>query len=222
MIFYKYTLFYFKKYNYKPYKRMSSSITVEQYTEKSIVVRGNTIPYKNKLLSLGGKWNKMLRGGEGWIFPLTKKSTVEQALSEPPTMTQSENSTYGNDTISYEKSQGSSTEPKKRTPTFVSSPNSSEIVLTKKEYLHLISRVEKTEQLILRVERLEKLLNINDKPLETNIKQNYLKTSKLPLLSNINENDLADYEPELNSAEDEDEEENRKVQPLLRKKKTMN
>jgi hypothetical protein len=199
---------------------MSSSITVEQYTEKSIVVRGNTIPYKNKLLSLGGKWNKMLRGGEGWIFPLTKKSTVEQALSDPSSIAQGENSTYGNET-SYDKPQSSTTEPKKRTPTFISSPNSSEIVLSKKEYLHLISRVEKTEQLILRVERLEKLLNVNDKPLDTHINQSNLKKSKLPLLSNINENDLADYEPELNS-EEEDEEDNRKVQPLLRKKKTMN
>ena len=199
---------------------MSSSITVEQYTEKSIVVRGNTIPYKNKLLSLGGKWNKMLRGGEGWIFPLTKKSIVEQALSDPSSMTQGENSTYGNET-SYEKSQSLTTEPKKRTSTFISSPNLSEIVLSKKEYLHLISRVEKTEQLILRVERLEKLLNINDKPLDTHINQSNSKKSKLPLLSNINENDLADYEPEVNSDE-EDEEDNRKVQPLLRKKKTMN
>lgn len=200
---------------------MSSLVTVEQYTEKSIVVRGNTIPYKNKLLSLGGKWNKMLRGGEGWIFPLTKKSTVEQALSEPPSMTQSENSTHGNET-GYEKSQSSTSEPKKRTPTFVSSPNSSEIVLSKKEYLHLISRVEKTEQLILRVDRLEKLLNVNDKPLDTEInQQTNLKKSKLPLLSNINENDLADYEPE-NDSEEEDEERNRKVQPLLRKKKTIN
>ena len=199
---------------------MSSSVTVEQYTEKSIVVRGNTIPYKNKLLSLGGKWNKMLRGGEGWIFPLTKKSIVEQALSDPSSMTQGENSTYGNET-SYEKSQSLTTEPKKRTSTFISSPNLSEIVLSKKEYLHLISRVEKTEQLILRVERLEKLLNINDKPLDTHINQSNSKKSKLPLLSNINENDLADYEPEVNSDE-EDEEDNRKVQPLLRKKKTMN
>ena len=193
---------------------MSSSVTVEQYTEKSIVVRGNTIPYKNKLLSLGGKWNKMLRGGEGWIFPLTKKSMVEQALSDPLSMTQVENSTNENN----EKSQSSTTEYKKRTSTYISSPNSSEIVLSKKEYLHLISRVEKTEQLILRVERLEKLLNISDKPLDTNINQTNLKN--LPLLSNINENDLADYEPENNS--EEDEEDKRKVQPLLRKKKTIN
>jgi len=193
---------------------MSSSITVEQYTEKSIVVRGNTIPYKNKLLSLGGKWNKMLRGGEGWIFPLTKKSTVEQALSEPP-MTQGENSSCVNE--NYEK-----TETKKRTPTFISSPNSSEIVLSKKEYLHLISRIEKTEQLLLRVDRLEKLLNVYEKPLETEInQQTNLKKSKLPLLSNINENDLADYEPE-HGSDEEDEEKNRKVQPLLRKKKVMN
>ena len=186
---------------------MSSSVTVEQYTEKSIVVRGNTIPYKNKLLSLGGKWNKMLRGGEGWIFPLTKKSIVEQALSEPPV--QNENSS--NNETSTDKNQSSTDTIKRRTQTLLS-PSSSEVVLTKKEYLHLISRIEKTEQLILRVDRLEKLLNVSEKQLDVHHVES---KPKLPLLSNINENDLVDYE-------EEDEEEERKVQPLLRKKKGTN
>jgi len=193
---------------------MSSSITVEQYTEKSIVVRGNTIPYKNKLLSLGGKWNKSLRGGEGWIFPLTKKSIVEQALSEPPT-TQNENSPTEKNNTNQGYSQGTN-EPRKRIQTTMISPSSSEVVLTKKEYLHLISRIEKTEQLILRVDRLEKLLNMSDKPLELQSNCKNDTKAKLPLLSNINESDLADYNDE------EDEEENRKVQPLLRKKKVIN
>lgn len=185
---------------------MSSSITVEQYTEKSIVVRGNTIPYKNKLLSLGGKWNKMLRGGEGWIFPLTKKSIVEQALSEPPI----QNENPSNNDTPTDKIQSSTDTIKRRTQT-LSSPSSSEVILTKKEYLHLISRIEKTEQLILRVDRLEKLLNISEKQLDTHF---HNEKAKLPLLSNINENDLVDYE--------EEEEEERKVQPLLRKKKGTN
>jgi hypothetical protein len=184
-----------------------SSVTVEQYTEKSIVVRGDTIPYKNKLLSLGGKWNKMLRGGEGWIFPLTKKSLVEQALSEPPTSDVSAEKTL------TEQVKRREAIPRQQTG-LLCPQGSSEIILTKKEYLHLISRIEKTEQLILRVDRLEKLLNINEKQIDTSNTSNMSISNKLPLLSNINENDLADY--------GEEEEEERKVQPLLRKKKIVN
>tara|TARA_Y100000389_G_scaffold190257_1_gene214917 strand:- start:101 stop:232 length:132 start_codon:yes stop_codon:yes gene_type:complete len=34
-----------------------STIRIEKYTEKSIVVRGETTEYKETLKSLGGKWN---------------------------------------------------------------------------------------------------------------------------------------------------------------------
>ena len=80
-----------------------SSITVEQYSEKAIVVRGNTIPYKDKLLSIGGKWNKMLKGGEGWIFPLTKKPIVEKTLSEPASVHENDTSEINKETSSKTK-----------------------------------------------------------------------------------------------------------------------
>ena len=32
----------------------------------------------------------MLKGGEGWIFPLTKKPIVEKTLSEPPSVVQND------------------------------------------------------------------------------------------------------------------------------------
>jgi hypothetical protein len=163
---------------------------------------------------LGGKWNKMLRGGEGWIFPLTKKSIVEQALSEPPTL-ENTNSNETSNTEQVKKNDGNIR--RTQTTTSYSSSGSSEVVLTKKEYLHLISRIEKTEQLILRVDRLEKLLNIKEKQIDTcgNNNGRIDTSNKLPLLSNINENDLVDYD-------EEEEEEDRKVQPLLRKKKIVN
>jgi hypothetical protein len=58
------------------------SIKVEVYKEKSIVIRGDTIPYKESIKALGGKWNASLTdqsSGEkfgGWIFPLSKKPEV--------------------------------------------------------------------------------------------------------------------------------------------------
>jgi hypothetical protein len=168
-----------------------SSITIEQYSEKAIVVRGNTIPYKDKLLSIGGKWNKMLKGGEGWIFPLTKKPIVEKTLSEPPSVVPNnlEDNSISNDNTSENSYK------KYKKVDKISSYTSSEVVLTKKEYLHLISRIEKLEQIIL----------------DNNYHQEKKKNnSTLPLLSSINEDNLP--EPE-----DEDDE-RESFQPLLRKK----
>lgn len=46
-----------------------TDLTVEEYSDKAIVVRGNTKPHKENLVRLGGKWNSALKqGGPGWIF----------------------------------------------------------------------------------------------------------------------------------------------------------
>lgn len=166
-----------------------SSITVEQYSEKAIVVRGNTIPYKDKLLSIGGKWNKMLKGGEGWIFPLTKKPIVEKLLSEPASVHDNETTEKNNESIT-------------KTRTYKKNLNenmsTSEVVLTKKEYLHLISRIEKLEQLIM---------NIDEKSIKT------IKKNIPPPLSSINDSDL-----NVDNYEDDEEDREQPVQRLLRKR----
>ena len=57
------------------------------YTEKSIVVRGETRDYKEELKSLGGKWNAKLTNKStqeqfgGWIFPTTKQEQVKKWLA---------------------------------------------------------------------------------------------------------------------------------------------
>jgi hypothetical protein len=58
-----------------------TDLTVEDYTEKSIVVRGNTQEYKTQLASLGGKWNANLRGGGGWIFSKKSEDKVLEFIS---------------------------------------------------------------------------------------------------------------------------------------------
>ena len=58
-----------------------NDISVEQYTERSIVVRGETRKYKEDLKKLGGKYNSRLRGEPGWIFPITKKGDVLSFIS---------------------------------------------------------------------------------------------------------------------------------------------
>jgi hypothetical protein len=62
-----------------------NTLEVMVYTEKSVVLIGDTTDYKDELLNtLGGKWNSNLTNkstGEkfgGWIFPTTKKNMLEK------------------------------------------------------------------------------------------------------------------------------------------------
>ena len=56
------------------------------YTEKSIVVRGETRDHKEELKNLGGKWNAKLTDKSteeqfgGWIFPTSKHEKVKKWL----------------------------------------------------------------------------------------------------------------------------------------------
>jgi len=61
-----------------------SGVRLEQYTEKSIAVFGNTQPIKDKLKELGGKFNSNLRGQPGWIFTLSSRPRVEEYISKLP------------------------------------------------------------------------------------------------------------------------------------------
>ena len=48
----------------------NNTVTVENYSEKAIVVRGEgTRKIKDNLMKIGGKFNSQLRDGAGWIFP---------------------------------------------------------------------------------------------------------------------------------------------------------
>ena len=60
---------------------MNSELTITQYTEKSFVVRGNTKDNKEQLKAMNGKYNSMLKGGPGWIFPNGLRSNIEKYIS---------------------------------------------------------------------------------------------------------------------------------------------
>jgi hypothetical protein len=62
----------------------SNGVRLEQYTEKSIAVFGNTQPIKDKLKELGGKFNSNLRGQPGWIFVISARPRVEEYISTLP------------------------------------------------------------------------------------------------------------------------------------------
>lgn len=53
-----------------------TDLTVEDYSERSIVVRGDTKTYASELKQMGGKWNSRLKGGGGWIFPKKREDDV--------------------------------------------------------------------------------------------------------------------------------------------------
>lgn len=55
---------------------------IEDYTDKSFILFGNTKEYKDKIKELGGKWNSRLKDGKkGWIFSSSKKKEIEEWLT---------------------------------------------------------------------------------------------------------------------------------------------
>ena len=65
---------------------MTSKIIIQDYTDKSFVVRGDTTIYKDVLKDLGGKWNSRLTDKDtgdkfgAWLFWTEKRNEVENWL----------------------------------------------------------------------------------------------------------------------------------------------
>jgi len=62
------------------------SIYIEDYKNKSFVVRGNTIEYKDSIKSLGGKWNSNLTDNNGekfgaWLFWKDKRPEISKWIN---------------------------------------------------------------------------------------------------------------------------------------------
>ncbi len=56
---------------------MNGSLQIEDYSNWSFVVRGDTKDHKVQLKNLGGKWNPNLKGGAGWIFKIGNIENVK-------------------------------------------------------------------------------------------------------------------------------------------------
>lgn len=54
--------------------------TIEDYTERSFVVRGDTRPFSLAFKNMGGRWNPNLTDGPAWIFPKTREEEVRNWL----------------------------------------------------------------------------------------------------------------------------------------------
>lgn len=57
-----------------------TAVTVCKYSEKAIVVIGNTRPFADVLRANSGRFNARLSCGAGWIFQATKKDIIVEAL----------------------------------------------------------------------------------------------------------------------------------------------
>jgi hypothetical protein len=57
------------------------SLTIVDYSDKAIVVVGDTYANRVKLRSLGGKYNKWLKCGEGWVFPKTMEARIKREFA---------------------------------------------------------------------------------------------------------------------------------------------
>lgn len=54
-------------------------VKIIDYSEKAILVNGDTKLIKTGLKEIGGKWNPALKG---WIFPKTKTENVKKLIDE--------------------------------------------------------------------------------------------------------------------------------------------
>jgi hypothetical protein len=63
-------------------ENLNSAPTIQNYTDKSFILIGETKPYKDKIKELGGVWNAKLKdGNKAWVFSLTKQKDVENWLN---------------------------------------------------------------------------------------------------------------------------------------------
>jgi len=73
--------------NFKPVEVATGEINIVDYSEKAFAVIGTAEDLKAlqpKMYALGGKWNKYLSCGPGYIFSKKKLDEVTKALSEAP------------------------------------------------------------------------------------------------------------------------------------------
>ena len=59
----------------------TTDLRIVAYSDKCIVVVGNTKANKDRLKAIGGKYNAYLKCGEGWVFPKWKEAEIRAKFS---------------------------------------------------------------------------------------------------------------------------------------------
>ena len=57
-----------------------TGMAIEPYNENAFKVVGDSKPYRFTLRRMGGKWNRNLEGGMGWIFSVERLESVQDLV----------------------------------------------------------------------------------------------------------------------------------------------
>lgn len=60
--------------------QIKEEIWLEDYTDKALIVCGNTVDFRDKLKDLGGKWITTRSGAKAWMFSKRRASDVAELL----------------------------------------------------------------------------------------------------------------------------------------------
>ena len=128
-------------------------ISLEEYTDRSIVVRGETRQYKEDLKKLGGKYNSRLRGEPGWIFPKSKQNDIVKFMKEGKRLVSEEEAQAGEArTLEWESKRSS----EKKTSSFSNYSNDNNVLI------HMIKNLtQKIEKMDKKISILMTANNIN-------------------------------------------------------------
>lgn len=61
--------------------QITADLRIVHYSDKCVVVVGNTKANKDRLKAIGGKFNAWLKCGEGWVFPKSKEALIKAEFS---------------------------------------------------------------------------------------------------------------------------------------------
>ena len=180
-----------------------TDLKIEEYTDRSVVVQGDTRKYKEDLKKLGGKYNGRLKNGPGWIFSKSSEDDLRTFIKEGKRLVTAEEAKAGEERSkqrakqrtkewesqkeSHEKKHQSS---RNRSPS-VEPTFGSHVAPTLTEYAAMMSLVKQMSvevkkinhaiSLILTDEQKEELKVLIEEPKKKNVVKNVVKRKKKAL-----------------------------------------
>jgi hypothetical protein len=56
-------------------------LTYEKYNDQKLAVRGDKDSFHNLIKNIGGRWNSRMKGGEGWLLPVSEKDKLIKLIN---------------------------------------------------------------------------------------------------------------------------------------------
>jgi len=142
-------------------------ISVQEYSDRSIVVRGETRQYKEDLKKLGGKYNSRLRGEPGWIFPKSKQPEIVKFMKEGKRIVSYEEAQAGEArTLEWESKRNSN----KKTYSSSSSNDNNVLIDMIKILMHRIDLMDKKISILMTTNNIKDVESSEDDELAPKIR----------------------------------------------------